>query len=74
MPQVRFRIDLSSQHFEAYYQGVARAVIVTLNDGRKLQLPANVLRPFLLHDGIHGEFVLRFDDNHKLIDIQRATK
>ena len=69
---VRFRIALTADAFLRYYQGSANAVIVRAEDGRRIQLPAANLRPFLLRDGINGEFELTLDDDNKLVDIRRV--
>jgi len=68
---IKFRIALSTDAFLHYYRGSARSVIVRAEDGRRIQLPAANLRPFLLSDGINGEFELTLDDNNKLLDIRR---
>ena len=69
--QIRFRIDLAAEAFLRYYQGTARAVIVRAEDGRRVQLPAVKLRPFLLADGIQGWFEITLDDQNKLLSIRR---
>ena len=68
---VKFRVALSTDAFLRYYRGQANAVIVRAEDGRRIRLPAANLRPFLLSDGINGEFELILDDENKLIDIRR---
>jgi len=71
MTKFRFRINLSAEAYLHYYQGSARAVIVMAEDGRRIQLPAGRLRPFLLKDGIHGRFEITLDENNKLMEIQK---
>jgi hypothetical protein len=71
MNSVRFRIALSADAFLQYYRGSARAVIVQGEDGRRIQLPASSLRPFLLRDGINGRFELTLGENNKLMEIRR---
>jgi hypothetical protein len=66
-----FRLGISAERYRSYYAGVARNVIVTLPDGRKLQFPANILRAYLGHDGIYGLFRLSYDENHKLQGLER---
>ncbi len=73
MTRIRFRIALPSDAFLKYYQGVARAVIVSADDGRRIQLPADRLRPFLLEDGIHGRFEILLDKDNRLMEIQRIA-
>jgi hypothetical protein len=71
MQQVRFRVAIPARRFEDYYRGAARHVLVRAEDGRSIQLPASLLRPFLDHQGVYGEFLICFDENHKLVDIRR---
>jgi hypothetical protein len=66
-----FSLNISSQEYIRYYQGSARKVIVRVQDGRTVQFPAGHLRQFVTPKGVQGKFVLRTDDNHKLIDIRR---
>jgi hypothetical protein len=70
--KIRFYVHLSAEKYQAYYQGHANAVVVRAYDGRTLQFPANVLRPFLTHKGIYGEFEVEIDHNNKLQNIQRV--
>ena len=44
---------------------------VLSEDGRTLKFPAEKLQPFVLHDGINGRFEIVFDDQHKLVSLQR---
>ncbi|HEC18915.1 MAG TPA: DUF2835 family protein [Gammaproteobacteria bacterium] len=71
MPEYRFRLAISADKYLAYYQGAARAVVVSLANGQHLQFPAESLRPFVTHDGVQGEFLLRVDANHKLQSFER---
>lgn len=73
MPQIRFRLNISPEHYLAYYQGAARKVIAISSDGRRIQFPADKLRPFVTHDGVRGEFVIEFDANHKFVALQRIS-
>lgn len=72
MHTVRFSIALSADRYLAYYKGLARAVVVKAHDGRTVQFPADVLRPFLTHEGVYGEFELRFDEGRKFLGIARV--
>jgi Protein of unknown function (DUF2835) len=72
MTEYRFRLAISAEQCLAYYEGAARAVVVTLADGQNLQFPAESLRPFITRDGVHGAFVLRVDANNKLQAIERV--
>jgi glucose-6-phosphate isomerase len=67
-----FRLNLSREQALCYYQGAARAVIVTTTTGQKLQFPAERIRAFVGPDGIQGTFSIRFDQNNRLIDLKRV--
>lgn len=69
--EVRFELNISAQSYLRYYRGGKRWVQVRDCDGRTIRFPAHVLRPHVTREGIHGEFVLRFDDEHRFISIDR---
>lgn len=69
--ELRFYLNLSAERYLSYYQGAARAVSVVSVDGRRVAFPAEHLRRFVTHDGVQGEFVLRFDADHKFIGLER---
>lgn len=56
-----------------YYAGEASVVLVRARDGRTVQFPANLLRRFVDHAGVHGSFVLRCDADNRLLSIERLT-
>lgn len=72
--RITFSLSLSSEDYLAYYRGVAKEVVVKSHDGRVLRFPANRLQPFLAHDGIHGDFAMRYDSNNKLISLEKLDK
>lgn len=71
MNQIRFYLNLSVERYLSYYQGAARVVSVRSVDGQRVEFPAEHLRRFVTHDGVQGEFVLRFDSNNKFIGLER---
>lgn len=71
MHEIRFYLNLSAERYLSHYQGVARSVSVVSVDGRRVEFPAEHLRRFVTHDGVQGEFVLRFDANHRFIGLER---
>ena len=71
--RVRFALNISQDVLLSYYQGMARAVAVKSLDGRGIQFPANALRPFVTSDGVRGIFEVTFDENNKLVDMQRIS-
>jgi hypothetical protein len=73
MKQIAISLTLTGKQVEEYYRGKARHVVVEAVDGRIVQLPINVLHPFILDDGINGHFVVTTDDNHKFVSINRLN-
>lgn len=71
MPEIRVTLSISPDKYLAFYQGVADTVMTRAADGRKVKFPARVLRPFLTHDGIHGDFVIEFSERHKFVGIKK---
>ena len=68
MNEIRFFLNLSAER----YQGAAKFVSVVSVDGRRLQFPAERLRPFVTRDGVQGEFVLRFDEQNRFAGLERV--
>jgi hypothetical protein len=69
--QIRFRLAIPAEKYLAYYQGQARDVVVTSEDGRRVRFPANALQQFVRHEGIFGLFQISFDENNKLIGVEK---
>lgn len=72
MREYRFRITIPAHEYIAHYQGVARNVVVTLSSGLTVQFPSEALRPFVTHNGVQGEFLLRVDKNNKMKGLERV--
>jgi hypothetical protein len=71
--RIRVRVHFSYDEFRPFYEGIARNVVARSLDGRWIRFPASSLRPFFTHEGISGVFELRFDNNHKLIELNRVS-
>ena len=69
--ELRFYLNINREQALRYYQGTARAVVVTTTTGQKLQFPAEQIRPFIDQNGISGHFSIEFDNNNKLIRLKR---
>ena len=69
-------IDLviSREEYLRWYQGSARAVVATARDGRTIRFPAEALRPYVTHTGVRGTFAVYFDDNHKLLRVEKLSE
>jgi hypothetical protein len=71
MPVVRIRLAISPEQFLEWYRGTARDVIARTDESLTVQFPANVLQRFVTPEGIHGQFLLTFDDHHRFVRIER---
>ncbi len=72
MQTVSVQLNISPERFQAYYYGAVEHVVATAIDGRTVQFPARVLRPFLSYQGIQGIFNITFDANMKFHSIHRV--
>ena len=73
MQEIHFRLSLTAAEFLAFYAGAAREVVAKAFDGRVVRFPASVLRPHVLHDGVHGVFALRYDARNKFTELVRIA-
>jgi hypothetical protein len=69
--QIRFYLNLSTEKYLSYYQGVVRAVSVMSVDGRRVTFPAEHLHRYITRDGVQCEFVLKVDSTNKFIGRER---
>ncbi len=73
MNEIRFRLEISAQEYLRYYQGEVDAVQVTIAGGRTIQFPASVLQKHVDQSGVNGSFRIIFDDNNKMISMERVS-
>ncbi len=74
MQTVTVRLNISPERFQVYYQGIVENVQANASDGRSVQFPARVLRPFLSYQGIQGTFEITYDANLKFQSIRKADE
>ena len=73
MNEIRFRIAISAQEYLRYYQGTVDSVQITTTDGRVIRFPANALQKFVDRSGVNGSFRIVFDQNNKLVSVDRIS-
>ena len=66
-------LHIDADEFLRHYQGSAKQVVCTARDGRRVRFPTGILQRFISRSGIHGAFRIEFDDNNKLVAIQRIA-
>ena len=72
MTVVSFSLFLDSKQYLAYYKGQARRISVVCDDGRRIEFPAEHLRPYLTHDGIRGHFEIEFDQHQRFVALRQT--
>jgi hypothetical protein len=72
MKAFEFHLDIPAERYLAVYQGSARHAVARCRNGETIQFPALLLKPFLTHTGIHGDFVLTCDDDHRGASLRRT--
>ena len=70
-PSFNFNLRLSEQKTKSIYQGQVKYLLVTTDQGLKIQLPAIWFRPFVANNGIEGKFHLETDENNRLIQLEK---
>jgi hypothetical protein len=71
MKRFEFHLDISAERYLDYYRGAVQQAIVRCASGQTIQFPAAMLKAFITPSGIHGDFVLTCDDNHRGARLQR---
>ena len=74
MKESKCNLSISVEKLLFYYRGNVRNVIAKSTDGKTIQFPVEILRPFITHSGISGVFIIRYDDNNKLVDIEKIAE
>jgi Protein of unknown function (DUF2835). len=70
---LHFQLNLARDEYLRYYQGSASVVRVRADTGEIVQFPAEVLRKFVDHNGVHGHFILYFDRQNKLVEVVKNS-
>ncbi len=65
-------LAISADDFVRLYQGSATDVIAKASTGETVRFPANILRPHVTREGVHGRFRLSFDEAGKFRSIERV--
>ena len=74
MNRYEFHLEMSPEEYLDYYRGILKQVMVRSTSGETVQFPASLLQPFLVPEGIRGNFVLTCDERHKHPVLQRLEK
>jgi hypothetical protein len=72
MPRMFFTLNISAADYQSFYRGVGKVIVTRTEDGQRLQFPANELRKFVSHSGVHGRFEILFSRDNKLLDLKKV--
>lgn len=70
---IRFRLNLSYDQYLAVYQGVAKTITVTADDGRRVVFPAGNVQRYLTKSGIQGYFEMELTAANKFVGIKKLA-
>jgi hypothetical protein len=73
MKKLTLDISLPADRYEALYTGSVKDVQVISREGVRVRFPGMILQKFLKHDGVHGTFVIEFDDANKFRAITKIV-
>ncbi|MFV1982569.1 MAG: DUF2835 family protein [Thiohalomonadales bacterium] len=68
--QFKINLHISKSELTKYYTGI-KIVSATSTDGRRVQFPVNILQKYITHEGIHGMFLLKYDEKFKFNSIEK---
>ncbi|WP_158969062.1 DUF2835 family protein [Paraglaciecola sp. L3A3] len=68
-----FTLSIKYDFCEQFYQPGVNTVIMTDDNGKRIQLPVLNLRPFVSPTGIKGRFRLVVDNNNKLQSFEKIS-
>ncbi len=71
--EVVLDLGISANEYLRFYKGGISTVQARARDGRTVRFPASMLRSFVDADGVHGSFLLRYDQHNRLISLERLT-
>ena len=70
--KISFGLSVSYDDYLSFYQGIASRVRLRADNGQIIVFPASRLKPFLSHSGVHGRFVITYDENNKFVSLERV--
>ncbi|MFV2060015.1 MAG: DUF2835 family protein [Gammaproteobacteria bacterium] len=68
--QFEINLHINKTQLEKYYTGI-KTVTAKSIDGRRVQFPVNILHNFITHEGVHGVFLLEYDEQFKFKNISK---
>jgi hypothetical protein len=73
MRQYFFSILVSSEQCQGFYRGQTQYLVVTADNGKKIQLQFNHFRPFIDTLGIRGSFRLTLTEQAAFVALEKIN-
>ncbi len=73
MRQYLFNAVLSAEHCLGYYRGKIKYVLVTADDGQRIQLQFRHLQPFVDTLGLRGRFRLTISEQGAFVRLEKIN-
>jgi len=70
---IEVALAISAEEYLKLYQRGHAVVSARSLDGRRVQFPAQALRPWVGHSGIRGKFRIFFDHQNRLSKIEPSS-
>ena len=70
---MQFYLNVSYDKYLLVYQGHAEYIVTKATDGRTIQFPADIVRPYLTRKGVEGFFEIAFDHYNKFQSIKKLS-
>lgn len=70
---LRFHLNLSYDQYLSVYQGIAKTISVTADDGRRIVFPAGNMQRFLNKSGIQGHFEMELSAQNKFLGLKKLV-
>ena len=71
---IEVNLRISAREYLLLYKGVARNVMATSVDGRRVRFPAKILQRFVTREGINGCFLIYFTHDGKFSHIEKNQR
>ncbi|MDX3774766.1 DUF2835 family protein [Chromatiaceae bacterium AAb-1] len=68
-----FSASLTPEQCQGFYQGLVKYVIVTADNGERVQLPFRHFLPFISMTGIRGRFRLSLDNHANFLALDKIN-
>lgn len=68
-----FSLSVKYDYCERFYEPGFNTVVMTDDNGKRIQLPVLNLRPFVGPTGLHGRFRLTVGDNNKIKEFVKVN-